>query len=689
MEPEIRNFAQLERFIKERPKEADALASQWQEFAKQNPEVLSFQTAEEFYAWRAQHPEKHVDENVWAGKEIQDVYFYLREQHEDWQIQTQGRVSPSVIPANLPYLPLLAAAFLSKDNNPKIMEDDRDYQKIAHDLKKLWLEENPGKDFRSREGLDYLHGSLEDDNAPTLKKDAEKIFRANPRYRKRIERYDREKKKVYKNPDQDPVAKHLKKTVEEHTRARQKHLGAPETIVQTIEKQSLQRFIDEYPEKARAYTKKSDKLLRLKRKSEEEEKREKEKRKGIFERIQDVRSFIENRAQDIERYRLYKAPRIIARIGRVGGRLVAQAGRTTISAGSKLVGVVGRVAARMAIQVTTKVAMMAGRGLVAGAASPVGWIVIAVIIVIIVIVFLIIMFLDVGGGGQPKGTNLVDCVDSTGASISVVDGNTCAVNLAAYFSNLTSTPITATCVDKCLGFGPVICDRNPNNACESPNASCGIDETFCIQYSPPPSPGATWFYDCSSPNPYYIPRTRCDNSGIIPPTPTFKRVFVTSTIHNGNLLAQGRAITPAVTSGLEGAGSICQSLADTAGLGGTWKAWLSSSTQNAIGSIPDSEYRLVDGTTVIAYSKTGLVDGTPIANPINMDENGALSGDFVWTSTKSDGTVKSVVSTCDDWEDGSSGKNGFLGNTTSTLEWTDENFGSACNISRRLYCFEQ
>lgn len=86
MEPGIRNFKELEQFIKERPKEADALAFEWQEFiarnSRENPEIASIKSREGFLVWVEQHPEKNIDTSIWVGKEIQDVYLYLKIQQQ-------------------------------------------------------------------------------------------------------------------------------------------------------------------------------------------------------------------------------------------------------------------------------------------------------------------------------------------------------------------------------------------------------------------------------------------------------------------------------------------------------------------------------------------------------------------------------------------------------------------------------
>src|SRR5262245_51629174 len=65
-------------------------------------------------------------------------------------------------------------------------------------------------------------------------------------------------------------------------------------------------------------------------------------------------------------------------------------------------------------------------------------------------------------------------------------------------------------------------------------------------------------------------------------TPVQKRVFVTAGSWNGNLKAAG-----AGSDGLDGANKLCQGAATTAGLGGTWVAWLSDSTHDAKDRIAD------------------------------------------------------------------------------------------------------
>ena len=93
-------------------------------------------------------------------------------------------------------------------------------------------------------------------------------------------------------------------------------------------------------------------------------------------------------------------------------------------------------------------------------------------------------------------------------------------------------------------------------------------------------------------------------------TITHKNIFVTSQRHDGNF------------GGITGADTFCQGLATSAGLSGTYLAWLSDTTTSPSARFAQANvpYRLVDGTT-IANDWADLVDGS-IQNPINLDEYG-------------------------------------------------------------------
>jgi hypothetical protein len=167
-----------------------------------------------------------------------------------------------------------------------------------------------------------------------------------------------------------------------------------------------------------------------------------------------------------------------------------------------------------------------------------------------------------------------------------------------------------------------------------------------------------------------------------------KRLFVTSLKYKGDLKTAGLIATNGgpITTGLEGGDGLCQTAAMTAGLGGTWKAYLSDSTTNAYDRIADvGPWTLVGGA--ILFANKAALKGAP-AGPINRDETGKYIPDIsavTWTGTNVDGTK--ATNNCTDWTSSLSSPSAQLGcqyvNTWSSCG------GSICDNSYALYCFEQ
>lgn len=155
-------------------------------------------------------------------------------------------------------------------------------------------------------------------------------------------------------------------------------------------------------------------------------------------------------------------------------------------------------------------------------------------------------------------------------------------------------------------------------------------------------------------------------------------VFVTSTRYNGNL------------GDLDGADDKCQEAANNANLLGTFKAWLSNSTDFASTRFTKwpGRYVLAASTsTVIANSWDDLTDGT-LQNAINVDENGqAIDQGRVWTSTNTDGTG-STFSRCTDWSNPTTGSGGSGQLVFMDSRWTSVS-GFHCSELLHLYCFQQ
>ena len=165
--------------------------------------------------------------------------------------------------------------------------------------------------------------------------------------------------------------------------------------------------------------------------------------------------------------------------------------------------------------------------------------------------------------------------------------------------------------------------------------------------------------------------------------PLAKRVFVTEAAVSPNL------------GGLTGADAQCNSLAQTAGLPGLYKAWLSDETTSAKNRLAHSSipYARVDGV-VVANNFADLADGSLLA-PINITQNSTpVSGGglavFAWTGTTADGSTI-AGRTCNNWTDATNTFNAASGVPASTSgSWTNtQNIGCAGFESDHLYCVQQ
>ncbi len=172
-----------------------------------------------------------------------------------------------------------------------------------------------------------------------------------------------------------------------------------------------------------------------------------------------------------------------------------------------------------------------------------------------------------------------------------------------------------------------------------------------------------------------------------------KRAFITSLKYNGNL------------GGLAGADAKCQARADAAGLGGTWKAWLSDSKTSASSRLTHSPlpYRLLNGT-VLADNWAGLTSGSikvefrisETGQPVPYHPGGGTGGCswaggmffFPWTATASNGDIWAPAGTCSDWTTtGGSAGVGLGGYSLS--QWTQWCQNFPCTWESHLYCLEQ
>ena len=161
-----------------------------------------------------------------------------------------------------------------------------------------------------------------------------------------------------------------------------------------------------------------------------------------------------------------------------------------------------------------------------------------------------------------------------------------------------------------------------------------------------------------------------------------RRVFATAASYDG-----------AEVGGLAGGDVKCNHAALAGDLGGTWVAWLSDSSNDAIDRIPDvGPWFLVNGYTLVFPGKAQLA-ANPMAH-LAMDEYGDVldqdgQGRYVWTGTAEGGTRSEH---CADWSDGTIDRSGTVGDVRAIDRgWTavDAVEQESCGLWHHLYCFEQ
>lgn len=155
-------------------------------------------------------------------------------------------------------------------------------------------------------------------------------------------------------------------------------------------------------------------------------------------------------------------------------------------------------------------------------------------------------------------------------------------------------------------------------------------------------------------------------------------VFVTSTKYRGDI------------GGLSGADDKCNTRASAAGLPGSYKAWMSSSTVDAWTRIDDAPYVRTGDYQIVATSLADLTDGT-IAYTISNTEFGVATSTGVWTNTNANGLKHYVVANqvCTDWTSNSGSLMTYSGRTSYTnSNWTQYGDLGCDDSSPAIYCFQ-
>ena len=304
---------------------------------------------------------------------------------------------------------------------------------------------------------------------------------------------------------------------------------------------------------------------------------------------------------------------------------------------------------------------------------------------------------DCGGGACPGCDNGKPCTDGTDCKSMTCKNATCApspcsngVKDGMETDVDCGGPTCAKCKDgqmctdgsDCVGAicnnavckSPVMCaagtgncDGNAANGCEvnlnTDAKNCGGCGMICAMGTP-----------------------LCSNGKC---TPRRNFAFVSSVLYDGSM------------GGLAGADLKCTTIANAAGLPGTYKAWLSDSSTNAADRLSHSnfQYVLVDGT-VVATNWAGLTSGNllhaidltekmglpPVSNGTQCGDGGAL----VWTGTGPSGVKQNGPSFCLDWTNNGNAGASFGHYTGSDLSWSQWcSSSSTCSAHAPIYCIQQ
>jgi hypothetical protein len=157
-----------------------------------------------------------------------------------------------------------------------------------------------------------------------------------------------------------------------------------------------------------------------------------------------------------------------------------------------------------------------------------------------------------------------------------------------------------------------------------------------------------------------------------------KRVFITAATFTGNL------------GGPAGADASCA--AAGAALGGTWIAWLSTTTDDAIDRVADvGPWYDVEGTRI--FADRAALAGSPETG-LWYDEAGVfLASDHIWTGTGFGGTYIAALigePPCGEWTSGSMADQAKVGQVgrADGAAWTAQS-NTTCDQQAHLLCLEQ
>ncbi|MDP3231926.1 MAG: DUF1554 domain-containing protein [Myxococcales bacterium] len=249
-------------------------------------------------------------------------------------------------------------------------------------------------------------------------------------------------------------------------------------------------------------------------------------------------------------------------------------------------------------------------------------------------------------------------------------------------ANLTTSPLTTLYVNE-QGGGSEFSPRGYwsgtlQTGLRSPESCAGwLDATRAMRGSR--GSGGSWFSGvsptCDSTDAIVcVEQSRDPRPGALPTSR--KRVFITSAEYTGNL------------GGLAGADALCTNAAVAANKGGTWKAFLSSPTQDAISRMADVgpwHQELSDGMLVKTFNNKANLTTSPLTTLYVNEQGGGseFSPRGYWSGTLQTG-LRGPES-CAGWVDASRAMRGSRGSGGSWFSGVSP----TCDSTDAIVCVEQ
>lgn len=172
-----------------------------------------------------------------------------------------------------------------------------------------------------------------------------------------------------------------------------------------------------------------------------------------------------------------------------------------------------------------------------------------------------------------------------------------------------------------------------------------------------------------------------DHAAALVPSPTSGKIAFVST--------KGFAPGPGV--GVAGADALCASNATNAGLAGTYKAFLATTTASAASRVTLAPLYVRPDGIPIATGAT-LAAGSALDSGIWQRADGTYvpaTGDLVYAGASSPSAAGTGASTCDDWTTTTSTTANIGADTFADPTWWNLAANGACTSQLAVYCLEQ